>query len=914
MNPENTAFKKAVNSAIYVDKIELIAYTNRVLNTMQKHIRRKGFVKRYYQITYEQKDGIRRGTIRIEAESPLSSLHQLIRETYEEPETNYMFQLLTQRQSIVCPMTERYTVEQAFSENEKIRYMFLTSPIQNYFLKSEKVSMEERSGASIEAENQRTVPKEKKVQLSEIALEPDLEEEKKPVVAGKKQRDSHVQRRKEAKTNIGRVVKVTLENTHPPVWRRLILPSQISFADLHDILQIAFGWEEDHLHEFSFSGNYNMKEEEEEKVCVDDLLKECSKIRYIYDFGDCWVHKIVWEKDVIYKERHASLIKARGDHFMEDSGGVFAQEDEDARIPLDMEATNARLERYHFSPVRTRKEGQEFVDTVSGYIAIQKKKKDFLKNIRGMFETALKEGKMAQEAPSEVSREGERWMELYSENIREYSICKQEDSMKISEFLERIEKENLNNYYKYLQIPGEPATDKHGLAVRIAEFLEKHPEYLLYLLEEEEWKELTELAMREDGEIPLPAERTVIKALDAGVARLFFEETAESKKITIMLSSEAKNWLSGLRKVNTEALYRSLARFEKQAGLCMQAYGLIELDAFYAIYCSGWKDNITKEEFNRRVYWQLRMKNLVNTGQYRLDGKSYVCSRELDFEKMIILKTKATGIVDYPAWNRKKLLSLKEGFAKNYPEWDVYYAYLCESIGYTGKMAEKAIVEDYIAVLNGMSATELIELLQKRRKYGTIDAYTVAWQLAMRVSMNTGLPFLNGYTRTEYMKNGGVDLICTNLFTEEKLSQTVNTWQHLYELPPKVQLRLYDCVLLRNDQKRLREVLQTALSEGGENYEFSYILAVLLYRVGCIHESVELLRKLVRSCKEPSVQAVLEKAQSEERRHDGMVAYVDDFLMPEQKTVRNTAPKIGRNDKCPCGSGIKYKFCCGRNK
>ena len=25
-------------------------------------------------------------------------------------------------------------------------------------------------------------------------------------------------------------------------------------------------------------------------------------------------------------------------------------------------------------------------------------------------------------------------------------------------------------------------------------------------------------------------------------------------------------------------------------------------------------------------------------------------------------------------------------------------------------------------------------------------------------------------------------------------------------------------------------------------------------------------------------------------------------------------PKIGRNDPCPCGSGKKYKFCCGRNK
>ena len=29
-------------------------------------------------------------------------------------------------------------------------------------------------------------------------------------------------------------------------------------------------------------------------------------------------------------------------------------------------------------------------------------------------------------------------------------------------------------------------------------------------------------------------------------------------------------------------------------------------------------------------------------------------------------------------------------------------------------------------------------------------------------------------------------------------------------------------------------------------------------------------------------------------------------------TFRRTVPKIGRNDRCPCGSGKKFKQCCGR--
>ena len=29
--------------------------------------------------------------------------------------------------------------------------------------------------------------------------------------------------------------------------------------------------------------------------------------------------------------------------------------------------------------------------------------------------------------------------------------------------------------------------------------------------------------------------------------------------------------------------------------------------------------------------------------------------------------------------------------------------------------------------------------------------------------------------------------------------------------------------------------------------------------------------------------------------------------------IVNNGPKIGRNDPCPCGSGKKYKNCCGKN-
>ena len=40
--------------------------------------------------------------------------------------------------------------------------------------------------------------------------------------------------------------------------------------------------------------------------------------------------------------------------------------------------------------------------------------------------------------------------------------------------------------------------------------------------------------------------------------------------------------------------------------------------------------------------------------------------------------------------------------------------------------------------------------------------------------------------------------------------------------------------------------------------------------------------------------------------------YFTDGKLVTPATVRNSGPKIGRNDLCPCGSGKKYKKCCGQ--
>ncbi len=50
--------------------------------------------------------------------------------------------------------------------------------------------------------------------------------------------------------------------------------------------------------------------------------------------------------------------------------------------------------------------------------------------------------------------------------------------------------------------------------------------------------------------------------------------------------------------------------------------------------------------------------------------------------------------------------------------------------------------------------------------------------------------------------------------------------------------------------------------------------------------------------------------KSEFKRHEGRWYFVDGEMVTAATKV-NESPKVGRNEPCPCGSGKKFKKCCG---
>jgi hypothetical protein len=53
------------------------------------------------------------------------------------------------------------------------------------------------------------------------------------------------------------LLHVWIRQISPMIWRRLLVRSDCTLAQLHDILQIAFGWTDSPLHHFRIHGRDN---------------------------------------------------------------------------------------------------------------------------------------------------------------------------------------------------------------------------------------------------------------------------------------------------------------------------------------------------------------------------------------------------------------------------------------------------------------------------------------------------------------------------------------------------------------------------------------------------------------------------------------------------------------------------------
>ncbi len=139
-------------------------------------------------------------------------------------------------------------------------------------------------------------------------------------------------------------IKITLKNSKPAIWRRILIEPNTLLSDFHKIIQTTMGWTNCHLHRFYKKNIYYSPEDldyvpsliesllyqyinyKTKRIRVNQLLMfEKDQIMYEYDFGDNWEHEILLEKIIPRNPKIKYPICTGGKRNCppEDTGGIY---------------------------------------------------------------------------------------------------------------------------------------------------------------------------------------------------------------------------------------------------------------------------------------------------------------------------------------------------------------------------------------------------------------------------------------------------------------------------------------------------------------------------------------------------------------------------------------------------------------
>lgn len=566
----------------------------------------------------------------------------------------------------------------------------------------------------------------------------------------------------------GYQIKVTIEGTKPPMWRRLIVPDRITFEALHQILQVTFGWWDYHLHDFEFQhmgmsvGDMESAdvEYEEREYRIDELLQD-GWIRYTYDFGDDWRHKIVLEKVLPdYKFRYPQVIKYKRNNFEEDSGGVWGGSDSDGE-PYDMDEVNAKLQNCCVFKA-SRKHKKLIVESDSfpyGSSAYEQTVEKMLQDFAGMLNTVeMLQKEQERRANAEPSVYDELFGEI-DEFYDELGVGQEFEQVRIippastmEQILQLTGEIHLRDDLKYLGIPVKKSWKVSTMAKRVAECLKNHPEYLMLLLKEDEMDWLLRAYCAK--QVLLPEMTTVIILASWGVAEPSLIRRGKSQKTELQLSftKEGIQMIQQLQQSDLKQHYRGIEETWKRIYLLLGCYGYLELDTLYEKYVCAF-GMIDREEFERCVYLRGRFCANLATG-FDWRGNQWVAAEEeiayavMEARRAYAMKKPKLELPSYADFTKEQILSMERGFAELYPQWDAVRE-LLDEVCDDGQMMDELMSELYRAIISGFSLEIIMryvcDILPEMNR---IEQERIRTALR-RCWCEMGIPALNGHSRKE---------------------------------------------------------------------------------------------------------------------------------------------------------------------
>lgn len=719
----------------------------------------------------------------------------------------------------------------------------------------------------------------------------------------------------------GYQLKITIEYTKPSVWRRVIVPNRITFGDLHMIIQVIFGWEDMHLHDFSFPGSiqhigpvdkvdeYFFDDLDEDSICIDEYLKNNKWIRYTYDFGDDWRHKIILEQELPdYKERYPEVIKYKGNNFPEDSGGIFFDDEEGIIQDIfDKEAVNqwlkqnlvlkrvrkAKKESQGLDDVRDKDKGrhniqsEDFMTTINQIAKQQGLEFDeatlqMWNETMNQVQTLMKtmSSGMDMVRRSLVEKKLEK-LDLYFHEEGEYSSIGRKSNIKKAapkrshkEVLLDLQKEELREISTALGICFAKSWNKEKLASEISTQIQGHPEYLYYLLNGKEFREFLRFVQAPEGnysgKLPIYVMRTM---LWWGYLDIDFWTGAEMT-VTMSMPKEIEDMVKGLEDTEWRKKCGNIEKTAEEMKRLLLYYGCVELDKFYTM-CTKVLRPMEQEEFLHYIYFTIDGHGHIWVIEE--DNIKYICFGELDIEGIMDCREEYMQGIDYCDLTLLDVQRWKKGLQVVYPQWEglihLLYQYYMLSLD---DINEFINFELYPMIVEGNSLTDAMSVAEDLVEMESVQEWFQMWEVLQDIFLHTRIAGLKGYTRVMLAERNGGNPFSVTALEEEYQEKQVKTEAHMHETPLEYQQQI--CELIKEEEdspdlvaKKLEKLLE---KYNKKHYESRLLLARVYRESNQLEKSRDVLKELIEDIEDSKLKELLAMWEKE----DGVVSFHNKLL------------------------------------
>ncbi len=420
--------------------------------------------------------------------------------------------------------------------------------------------------------------------------------------------------------------------------------------------------------------------------------------------------------------------------------------------------------------------------------------------------------------------------------------------------------------------------------------------------------------------VPSQAEKEILPLL-----KKITRESLEENSLSAYLSEETLQ-----KKINLRRLNQDFQSFEDKIGDFLRTYGFMEKDTFREMFCRVWGIQVTAEELMRFVYLRGTVPKRLMTAELKEGKEVFVSLPWVEINRMMEKRNQYCRDIPYPVLSKEEITDSHEHPA------GVWRA-ICDA--FQERDGEEDTLEDLFQeglclTAEGGSVSEIIEFLKDWQEVESPGEGALLWRLAVLAGLCAPLYMLKGYSRYDFYEKYG-KYKYQDLFTQtdKKIRKA-----SLHELPISLQEQLADLVILA-EQGKYWEVVRLE-KEIPPQYQFhEEVKLFLLVNQAAAYANTGIKDRNSQECKGVRDFALSLCQESRDRETESFILDIcgaNDIMAvgsrePFPGSWEDAAPygwgqgphnsqtvvkeeKVYPNAPCPCGSGKKYKKCCGRKQ